>query len=167
VQAKKGLVTRDLLKYLIRPGDVLVTKDSTNPEAYISTGWIDDPVGVVEEAHYEEADNARRKRIPRYGPNAKAGEMAKSKTYQWEIPVWYWKFDGRFQKREVNLPLYMAIAYEEESIEITSLDVYPLKYAPKKTKELLERRGRTFWSMRQRRYVSYLRSEDEDLHDVR
>ncbi|ORX96973.1 hypothetical protein BCR34DRAFT_607469 [Clohesyomyces aquaticus] len=166
-QAKHGLVARHLLKYLIRPGDVLISNSEKNPKAYIAIGWIEKPEEPLDEdSKYEDYDNVRRKRIPKYGPLSKLPGSKKRTAWFWSVPVWYWAYDGVFSKEEYPLGIVMDIGYEEETVPITSLNIYPLKYAPKETVELLERRGRNFWSMRYRRFVAYMRSEDDKLHNI-
>jgi hypothetical protein len=167
MQAEKGLVSRHLLKYLVRPGDVLIGGSRDQTQAYISMGWIESPEAIVEDAQYEPWDNARRKRIPRYGPLAKSAGSKKRTTYSWTVPAWCWQYDGSFAKHEVNLEIYMDVGYDEETVKITSLNIYPLNHAPKEIRLLLEKRGKTFWSMRYRRFVSYMRSEDEELYNVK
>jgi hypothetical protein len=167
LQAEKGMVARHLLKYLIRPGDVLINNHTTTLQAYIAMGWADSPEEIMEDSLYEEWDYVRRKRIPRYGPLAKAAGSKKTTTYRWTVPVWYWRFDGVFSKHEIGLKIYMNVGYEEEAVEIKSLNIYPLKYAASETRALLEKRGKSFWAMRHKRFVSYQRSADEELHNVR
>jgi hypothetical protein len=168
LQADKGMVARQHLKYLIRPGDVLVSNGSEGniPQACIATGWIEAPETVLDDSQYEDSDYIRRKRVPRYGPLANSASSRKLTTYVWEVPVWYWLFDGVFAKRETRVGIVMALGYEEESIEIKDLNIYPLQYASKEMRPLLEKRGRTFWSLRNRRFVSYTRSEDDELYAV-
>lgn len=166
LQAQKGMVARQHLKYLFRPGEVLVGKDSVGLQAYIATGWIDLSETVHEDAEYEHPDSVQRRRIPRYGPLANTKGNRKLKTYIWTVPAWRWEFNGIFEKRNVNLKVRMSIGYDEESVDIASLNVHPLKYAADGTKTLLERRGRTFWAARHRKFVAYIRSDDDELHNV-
>ncbi|RYN21546.1 hypothetical protein AA0112_g10195 [Alternaria arborescens] len=111
-------------------------------------------------------DHIQSKLIPRYGPLANPGSSHKLNTWVWEVPVWYWKFDGTYAKHETRVNVVMSLGYEEESVEIRNLNNYPLQYADKEMRLLLEKRGRTFWSLRNRRFVSYLRSDEDELHNV-
>jgi hypothetical protein len=167
LQAEKGKVARHLIKYMVRPGDVLVEHGSVAPQAYIATGWIENPEEVVEESHFDDTDRLRRKRIPRYGPLANSTNNRRMSTYSWEIPAWFWKFDGVFSKVHVKLYLYMSVGYDEESVNIKDLNICPLQHAEEGTRRLLEKRGETFWSLRNGRFVSYLRSDSDGLHNVR
>ncbi|PVI00367.1 hypothetical protein DM02DRAFT_563308 [Periconia macrospinosa] len=166
LQTDKGMVSRHLMKYLIRPGDVLITQGSFGLQAYIAMAWIEKPEKTLEEEEYEEYDRTVKKRVPRYGSLAQSGGKKKKTTYEWKIPAWCWKFDGVFSKYQVKLRIEMSIGYDEEAIGIRSLNVYPLKFAPQETRSLLEKRGRIFWSARHKRFVSYLRSTDDELHNI-
>ncbi|KAF3033325.1 hypothetical protein E8E12_004781 [Didymella heteroderae] len=166
LQAEKGKVARHLIRYLIRPGDVLVDNANTESQAYVATGWIEGPEVAVEESDDEELDNIRRKRIPRYGPHANSANNRATITYSWEIPAWYWLFDGVFQKTEIMLTLNMSVGYEEEFVNIKDLNFCPIDHAAKGTRELLQKRGETFWSLRNKRFVSYSRSNDEELNNI-
>lgn len=168
LQAEKGMVARKHLRYLIRPGDVLVRNavGGNLPQACIATGWIESPEVILEDSQFEESDYIQRKRIPRYGPLANSASSRKLNTYVWEVPMWYWLFDGSFTKFETRMEISMSLGYEEESVEIRDLNVYPLQYASQETRSLLEKRGKTFWSLRNRRFVSYMRSEDDELYNV-
>lgn len=168
LQADKGMVTSKHLKYLIKPGDVLVSNGPAGdvPRACIVTGWIKDPEKMLKESQYEESDHIQSKLISRYGPLANPGSSHKLNTWVWEVPVWYWKFDGTYAKHETRVNVVMSLGYEEESVEIRNLNNYPLQYADKEMRLLLEKRGRTFWSLRNRRFVSYLRSDEDELHNV-
>ena len=168
LQADKGMVTSKHLKYLIRPGDVLVSNGLAGdvPQACIVTGWIKDPEKMLSKSQYEESDHIQSKLISRYGPLVNPGSSRKLNTWVWEVPVWYWKFDGTYAKHETRVNVVMSLGYEEESVEIRNLNNYPLQYADKEMRLLLEKRGRTFWSLRNRRFVSYLRSDEDELHSV-
>ena len=169
LQAEKGRVSRKHLKYLIRPGDVLVSNGSEGniPQACIATSWIERPETTLDESQYEESDFIQRKRIPRYGPLANAASSRKLTTYTWVVPMWLWLYDGVFAKQESHAYISMSLGYEEETIAIRDLNVYPLRYASEEMRSLLEKRGRTFWSLRNRRFVSYMRSEEDELYNVR
>jgi hypothetical protein len=60
----------------------------------------------------------------------------------------------------------MSLTNDEDSVEIRSLNNYPLQYATAEIRSLLEKRGKTFWSLRNRRFVSYMSSEEDELYNV-
>jgi len=168
LQAENGMVARKHLKYLVRPGDVLVSNglDENIPQAYIATSWIETPETAPEDSQPEESDFVQRKRTPRYGSLAKSASEHTLTTYTWQVPVWNWKFDGTFARQETRINVEMSLSHDEESIEIRQLNHYPLQYADEGMRALLEKRGETFWSLRNRRFVSYMRSEDDELYNV-
>ena len=166
LQAKKGKVARHLIRYLIRPGDILVDDADTESQAYVARGWIEGPEVTLEELDDEEPDNINRKRIPRYGPHANSAKSRSMVMHSWEVPAWYWKFDGVFEKTEITLTLNMWVGYDEEAVSIKDLTFCPIQYAAEGTRELLQKRGKTFWSLRNKRFVSYLRVNDEELNNV-
>ena len=169
LQAEKGRVSRKHLKYLIQPGDVLVSNGSGGniPQACIATSWIERPEITLDESQYEESDFIQRKRIPRYGPLANSASSRKLITCTWQVPMWFWEFDGSFAKHEASIDIKMSLGYEEETIAIRDLNFYPLRYASEEMRSLLEKRGRTFWSLRNRQFVSYVRSKEDELYNVR
>ncbi|KAI4619722.1 hypothetical protein J4E83_005577 [Alternaria metachromatica] len=169
LQAEKGRVSRKHLKYLFQPGDVLVRNGTGGyvPQACIATDWIERPETTLEDSQYEESDYIQRKRIPRYGPLANSESSRKLTTYSWEVPMWYWLFDGAFAKQESRIEITMSLGYEEETVAIRDLNVYPLRYASEDMRLLLEKRGKTFWSLRNRHFVSYIRSKEDELYNVR
>ncbi|KAJ5587678.1 ATPase AAA-type core [Penicillium hispanicum] len=66
---------------------------------------------------------------------------------------WAWGFDGQFWRHRIVLSVESPDT--EDPIDITDLPVYPLKYATTDVQELLQSRGRQFWSLRNGGYVSY------------
>ncbi len=69
------------------------------------------------------------------------------------LHCWSWSFEGTFFRREVELTIPWPS--KSEPIDITDLDVYPLKYAKGGLEDRLRSRGERFWACRDRRYVSY------------
>jgi len=168
LQVEKGMIARKHLKYLVRPGDVLVSNgiDGNIPQAYIATGWIETPETAIEDLQSGESDFVPKKRAPRYRSLAKSASRHTLTTYTWHVPVWYWEFNGTFARKETRIKVEMSLGYDEESIDIRQLNHYPLQYADEGMRALLEKRGETFWSLRNRRFVSYMRSEDDELYNV-
>jgi len=167
LQAEKGRVSRKHLKYLIQPGDVLVSNgsDGNVPQACIATSWISQEI-TPDESQYEESDFIQRKHIPRYGSLTNSASSRKLITYTWLVSMWFWKFDGSFAKHETGTNIKMSLGYEEETIAIRDLNFYPFRYASEEMRLLLEKRGRTFCSVQNRHLVSYIRSKEDELYNV-
>ncbi|CAN9106303.1 unnamed protein product [Alternaria alternata] len=160
LQAEKGRVTHNHLDYLFRPGDVLVSNgaDGHAPQAYIATGWV--------QRRAAGSGNKQEKSSSKHGNRTNGGPSRKSTQYIWDIPVWYWDFDGSFAKHQTRIDIVMSLGYEEDSIRIRDLNIYPIRYADEEIRTLLEKRGKTFWSLRHRKFISYMRSEGDELYNI-
>jgi hypothetical protein len=62
-------------------------------------------------------------------------------------------FDEQFFKEDVKMDIRWPSG--GEVLFITSLRVYPLKYATKEMELKLRKRGEVFWTCRSRKFVSY------------
>ncbi|KAH7026713.1 AAA family ATPase [Microdochium trichocladiopsis] len=162
-QARSGRVSNNLFGYLIRPGDVLIQKTGPLTQAYVALDWAKETEASRQERlsdfHYDQWDNRRGKPSDNWDP--KQGE--RKRWFEWSVPVWNWVFDGRFQARHHDLEVGVKATYSGELLPIEELSVIPLKYAPADVKERLEKRGRMFWSLRHRRYISYRQRGDADI----
>jgi hypothetical protein len=166
-QAEHGVVSRHLMRYLIRPGDVLIEGGaSESSQAWISTSWLETFGEINKERNSEEWRSARKQRTPMRSGMSEIAGHDKISTYGWDVSAWAWQYDGVFEKQYKTLRIYMWNTREEEAVNITSLSIYPLKYAPPQVRASFEQRGRMFWSLRNWRFISYLR-EDDELHNVR
>ncbi|KAF2203368.1 hypothetical protein GQ43DRAFT_271191 [Delitschia confertaspora ATCC 74209] len=65
-----------------------------------------------------------------------------------------WGFDGKFY--ELTKPLTVQVGNDgEKPRTISSLDVFPLVYAPSEIKSRLRERGSKYWALRKAAYVTY------------
>lgn len=169
LQAEKGLVARHFFKYLIRPGDLLVNLRGPATQAFIALNWAEENPAAIDgdPGDYELYDHLRRKRTSKRGPEAKTINAQKSLRYTWQVPVSHWEFDGAFEMHEERIEIIMKVGYEEESVRIDELNIVPLKYAPGGLREILERRGKMFWQLRHKKFVTYHRRGDKELSSVR
>ncbi|KAK0624599.1 hypothetical protein B0T17DRAFT_530561 [Bombardia bombarda] len=71
-----------------------------------------------------------------------------------EVDVEAWGFDGNFEMFESHLPIQKLPSYIKE-FDISHLEVYPMKFAPKEEVHNLRSRGKMFWKCRRQRYVCY------------
>ncbi|KAL4739348.1 P-loop containing nucleoside triphosphate hydrolase protein [Aspergillus similis] len=73
------------------------------------------------------------------------------------LELWSWDFeDGVFRQKWTEIKLgWPSSAAAEEKIPITSLDVYPLRYAAPSVGKRLKTRGELFWRCRKQRLVAY------------
>ena len=167
-QSEKGLVSKNHLQYLIRPGDVLIEGIySESSQAWISTGWLEiSGEEIDKERQSDEWKAARRQRTPMQNAMSEVAGHRKVTTYGWSVGAWAWQYDGVFEKKYETLRMYMWNTRKDEAVKITSLSVYPLRYASAQVRAAFEQRGRMFWSLRYWRFISYLRKEDDELHNV-
>ncbi|CAN9079562.1 unnamed protein product [Alternaria sp. RS040] len=168
LQVEKGIIARKYLKYLVRPGDVLVSTatEGNIPQACIARGWIETPETTLEDPELEEWVHVGKRLSEGHDSLFNSISSHKMTKYVWKVPVWYWSFDGNFGRHETRIDIMMSLANEGDSVDIRSLNHYPLQYAAAEIRSLLEKRGKTFWSLRNRRFVSYMRSEEDELYNI-
>lgn len=80
------------------------------------------------------------------------------------LNCWAWRFDGRFWKHRTVF--YITWPELQETIPITELSVYPLRYASPDAQESLRQRGAKFWSVRLGKYVSCTQGSVRDNQHV-
>ncbi|KAH6860543.1 P-loop containing nucleoside triphosphate hydrolase protein [Alternaria alternata] len=168
LQVEKGMIARKYLKYLVRPGDVLVSTatEGNIPQACIARGWIEAPETTLEDPEFKEWVHVGKRLSEGHDSLVNSISSHKMTKYVWKVPVWYWSFDGNFGRHETSIDIMMSLANEGDSVDIRSLNHYPLQYAAAEIRSLLEKRGKTFWSLRNRRFVSYMRSEEDELYNI-
>lgn len=162
---EEGKVSSQLFKYLIKPGDILIRASGPKTQAYMALDWAqeDDPPddGYLED--YEEFNIFQRK--PTY--SFRDDETTKFLRFSWSIPVTCWHYDGVFERHKERLKVTMKVSTQEETVQISKLDIVPLHYAPKGVKETLQHRGETFWQIRYRKFVTYSQVGTTNLTSVR
>lgn len=137
-QIPLGKITPELLKYLFKPGQLLVQNKDDEMQGWICEDWP----RVVRRGETTPLRQAKAS-LPRSNP-------------QWELNAWHWEFDGQFQRKKETLSISIeARTHKESGIPINSLDIFPLKYASDATFNQLRRRGKSFWKCRKRALVSY------------
>jgi hypothetical protein len=76
------------------------------------------------------------------------------------LQCWSWEFDGRFWRNQTDLRIQWP-SYAD-TVSITQLGAYPLRFDQTGLEERLKRRGTEFWSCRKRKLISY----DVPLHGM-
>lgn len=71
------------------------------------------------------------------------------------ISILQWSFDGNFQQDSHIFRIKNMPRKKETEIDITELEVYPVRFAEPSVVQTLKERGKMFWKCRQRRYVCY------------
>lgn len=169
-------ITSDYIRYLFKPGDVLLRQEDGRFEAFIATGW---PVMSAKQDVPGFHDGGQS---TLYGPQLGLRQVTHGKhtLLRWEVSGWHWAFDGKFQRQHGRYDFEIEVdgigkgsapassmAWQNQVMEeprsnernITGLKVFPLEYADPGLVESLRKRGSTFWKCRNRRLVSYLQDD--------
>lgn len=173
-----GKITSDSVKYLFKPGDILVQRKTDYCLGWVAKSWakhIETYRTTREEAR---AIITRTSKIPLYGTEKASKGLVNERVWvqNWRIPAWNWDFDGSFQRKHLELPfsivteddpgpgpgtIYASKARAEdaaitpEKIPISDLEVFPIQYASQEVVQQLRRRGKAIWKCRKRKLVSY------------
>ena len=134
-QFRSGRVSAESLEYLIRPGHVLVKKEGkTLPLGFVATSRPE----LMETRVREPQEHDKKK-------------------YNWSfaVRVRSYQYNGGFFRSNDTVDLNFRADVKDGEVDIRSIDVVPLQYADLEVKELLARRGKTFWKCRNKRLVSY------------
>ena len=164
----KGMTSRKLIKYLIRPGDVLIQPRDPSGVVCMATDWVHEaPETFQRQPEYHESGSDAF-RHPYYDPawdvNRQASEIHASTC---TISAWTLTFDGKFHKCRNDLKRTFEFAHVNEEIRIDSLNVFPLRFGTTEMRATLEQRGRTFWRCRYKHYISYQQVDRGHLNSVR
>ena len=166
------------IRYLFKPGDLLVSRVNDQYMCYVSTSWP--------KINYQETisrtgapTSGYSKSIPLYG-SQEAEALAANHSitvHVCKVDVWQWAFDGNFERQFTELQLEIPVAGDkarnlglkgkaedsvksgkpkdlEDEINISDLNVFPIAYAAAAIIDNCRRRGKTFWKCRRRTYVS-------------
>ncbi|KAK3367636.1 hypothetical protein B0H63DRAFT_489537 [Podospora didyma] len=133
-QFGRGLVSSSSMPYFVRPGDVLVSRDSKGIQGHIAESWT--------------------KRSPAETPSLKRKGSTKI-TELWTVQAWSYRYDGKFCQNRSTLEIKLEYEEDQPNVDITTLDVMPLRFAPSDFRVKLERRGRTWWGCRRTKLISY------------
>ncbi|KAJ5652596.1 hypothetical protein N7507_010022 [Penicillium longicatenatum] len=122
------------MQYLIRPSHPLVTQQDSALDAFQATSW------------------------------AKEKPINWSKTTRaWTVFAWRYEFDGAFYQKTVDLEIELQSQDSSEEISLSSLRITPLEYATPVVRKKLENRGKTYWTCRKKKFVSYSGGDEIEL----
>ncbi|KAF4545428.1 AAA family ATPAse [Lasiodiplodia theobromae] len=154
----RGCVDHSTMPYLVHPGQVLVTRRGQDTVAFMATS----------SAKYNTQlpmSNARPGQQHVSGSNSNKTQTIAPKEARycdlWQVRGWNWKFNGTFEKKSATIDIFVPVTHAE--MRIADLNAHPLEFADIDRRDLLERRGRTFWKCRLRKFVSYTADEDDDF----
>lgn len=161
-QFERGMVSAASMSFLVRPGDVLVRMDQDSVEAYLASSSLDvinkENFRVrMSEDHLSSSDEFARLHA--------ATPPTKKVQTEWEVNAWSYIYNGNFSKQTKKLSITFSDDTENTEIPVQDLSVFPLRFASLELRESLEQRGKTFWSCRYRKYISYAKETKEE-HSV-
>ncbi|KAL3470136.1 P-loop containing nucleoside triphosphate hydrolase protein [Aspergillus californicus] len=132
-QISRGVVTCASMIYLMRPGEILVAQKDDHLESHMCTSWAVETTPPKKDPGSDGSVDSRR---------------------VWEVRGWSYEFDGSFYRKEVNLQVDMDVQDPTEEVELQKLNVIPLRCADPEVRKRLERRGKTYWECREKKFVS-------------
>ncbi|KAF6221504.1 hypothetical protein HO133_002360 [Letharia lupina] len=105
-RAAKGMVSRRLVKYLVRPGDVLVRTQDAVPHAYVATTWAKE--GKPDREGSRKSEEGRPLTL-----NAEKKQGPRKRTYKFEVAAWSWAFDGSFERKRTTIKIQLNVSVGE------------------------------------------------------
>ncbi|KAI1496448.1 P-loop containing nucleoside triphosphate hydrolase protein [Biscogniauxia marginata] len=143
-QLKRGVISAETMAFLVKPGDVLLWKEKRDTMAVIARSWPVSRTPPPLKSLDKKTDWRKSSNTTEDAP-----------TWKWSVSAWQYDYDGSFFRKKRSMEIQMQSESFEEEIPIQKLTIYPLKYAGEDIKSTLEARGKTFWSCRFQRLVSY------------
>ncbi|KAF7924667.1 uncharacterized protein EAE97_010618 [Botrytis byssoidea] len=130
------------VKYLFKPGDVLVKGTGSDINGYMFVTWLHDSTSIT----------------------ASLKEDGKNKpSSQYTMDVRSWSFDGAFNRVSTRLTLEID-GSEKTEYAIKDLNIRSIAYASDEDRKILQSRGEMFWKCRERKFVSHQEQGRGDLH---
>lgn len=186
----RNKISPKLLRYLFKPGDVLVSRVDSQYVGCVSTSWP--KISRMKKVSRMQAATSQiGTAMSLYGSQDADARMANDKitVCVCDIKVWHWAFDGNFQRQHSTLSLGIPAVDDEENVTdtknkervtaqgdqptkdmgkktISDLNVFPMQYAPAEIIDKCRRRGKTFWKCRSRSYVSYQATERDSFQNL-
>lgn len=130
-QFGRSRVSHRSVEYLVRPGDVLVSATKEGPLGYVA---MSRPQRLFDSSNKDE-----------------------QKRVFWAVQVRSYIYAGNFLRKDGMIRLELGSESEtEEEVDIRSLIAMPLRFASRENCDVLVKRAKTFWKIRNRRLMSYL-----------
>lgn len=182
---RNGLMLPEYVKYLVKPGDILVQKEQDGYTGFIANEWLSS--GTMKRTENKDAPSTSHEQSsPVEPPQAifdlhNTGTQQPSIDYSWEIHgetlqfdgTFYWKtkilridMSGRFSNAEIASDPTSSTVNFSEAKPIARLNIFPLRYAPDEIKKTLERRSRTFSKCSTKNLIHYQPGESDQFKEV-
>ena len=188
----QGRISPGHVRYLFKPGDLLVSRVDGQYMGYVSTSWpMINGDKKVSRTQANSSANGNGTGLSLYNSQDADARMEADKVTidVCKFRAWHWAFDGNFQRIDDKLELELpAIQYSEDAIDvkgkytvatqdkerkpslgernISDLNVFPMQFASAELTEKCRRRGKTFWKCRTRNFVSYQDSGTESIQNL-
>lgn len=138
-QLSRGVISSSSMKYLAKPGDVLVSSKKTHLQAYMAKSWAEQNTAMKKSSKTEHGIENQN---------------------VWQVNAWSYDFDGSFYRTSTVLTIEINVEDPTEEVALRDLSVFPLRYASQDTQLRLEQRGQTHWDCRKTKLVSCTSSND-------
>ncbi|OTB06094.1 hypothetical protein M426DRAFT_319166 [Hypoxylon sp. CI-4A] len=125
----RGRVSNEIIEYLIRPGDVLVSANTDTPRGYLAMA------------------------CPQ-----KTQSEGSSNEWSWSIKSRTIAYASDFHWVDENVAITFESGTENGEVDMTSLNVVPLKYVSDDVRDKLKLRGEIIWKCRNKQLISYEKS---------
>jgi hypothetical protein len=153
-------ISHTFVEYLFFPGDVVVNRDGDKTKAYKLQG-MSISRRVYGRNHHSQGFEKLSRARSRANERTRANE-----AWAWDISCSTIVYDGQFFRESNRLILELVAESHDEEVNITELTVIPLLFVGKNLQEQLMQRGRTFWSCRIKRPISYNGGDEDASHTV-
>ena len=184
----QGKISPEHVRYLFKPGDLLVSRIDGQYMGYVSTSWP--MISYDKQVSPMRATNSGNGTALYGSQDAEARMATKKVTVNiCRVSAWHWDFDGNFQRihklLELELPAIedgknaadvkgknMAATQGKEykrglgEKNISDLNIFPMRFASAEIVDQCRRRGKTFWKCRTRKFVSYRDSGMESIQNL-
>jgi hypothetical protein len=181
VLLKKDSMAPAYIRYMVKPGDVLIVREGKYHTGFIAESWLSsmqEITSISTSSGRKTIDSARSRDRIGYEFGV-AGELIEkpailnhasdsrtrqsSITYTWTLTGKTLEFDGCFYWKQKWLEIEMTADSLHQASAIANLNVFPLRHAPKELSDLLQRRGSMFWKCRTKNLVSYQPGGDDEF----
>ena len=148
-QFSRGVVSSSTMPFFVLPQDVLVSRQGNTTQCYTASSWAQKTV----------AANSFSKVL--------SAEDKEEVVEIWQVKVWSYGYDGGFYRNYSEVTIRLKLDEKNPEIDITTLEVFPLRFASAELQSLVDRQGRVVWKCRYKSLVSYEENREDQLYGVR
>ena len=156
----RGRISHAFTEYLFFPGDVVVDQNGNKTQAY---RLRDMP--TLQRVYGRAHDSHQFEKSSRVGSRADERNKA-NEAWAWDMSCSTIVYDGQFYRQNEKLTLKLVADSHDQEVDIAQLSIIPLPFVSKNLQNQLLQRGRTFWSCRVKRPISYEGGDEDTSHTV-